>query len=98
LPINSDYLGNSNQESNQENVAKTEQERSIFLLRYCFEPRTKIDMLRELGLSNQSVNFRRHIQPLLERGLIERTIPDKPRNRNQKYITTLAGRKFIDNL
>ncbi|MGQ1891306.1 Fic family protein [Thermophagus sp. OGC60D27] len=59
------------------------------------KPRSKADMLKRLGLSNQTVNFRRHIQPLLEQGLIARTIPEEPNHPSQKYITTIAGREMI---
>jgi len=32
------------------------------------------------------------VKPLIEAGLLELTIPDKPRSRMQRYRTTEAGR------
>lgn len=93
--INRNNLGRSNQVSNQVNPAKSVNEKKLHLLKYCLKPRSKVDMLKRLGLSNQTVNFRRHIQPLLEQGLIARTIPEEPNHPNQKYITTIAGREMI---
>lgn len=47
-----------------------------------------------LGLRSQA-NFRdRYLLPALELGLIERTIPDKPRSSKQRYRLTEAGRQL----
>ena len=41
--------------------------------------------------------FRKHyLQPAMEAGLIEYTIPDKPNSRLQKYRLTVEGRKALE--
>jgi uncharacterized UBP type Zn finger protein len=76
----------SNQESNQEKIRKsalTKAQRDV--VNYCSVPRMAQEILARLGLSNQSINRKRHIQPLLDMGVLEMTIPEKPNDRNQKY-------------
>ena len=38
-----------------------------------------------IGMANDSRAFKRHIEPLLDAGLVEMTIPDKPNSKLQKY-------------
>lgn len=76
----------SNQESNQEKIRKsalTKAQRDV--VNYCSVPRTAQEILARLGLSNQSINRKRHIQTLVDMGVLEMTIPEKPNDRNQKY-------------
>ena len=43
------------------------------------------DIMSELGLSHRPTFRQNYITPALEKGIIERTIPDKPNSKNQKY-------------
>ncbi|WP_257210864.1 Fic family protein [Actinomyces ruminis] len=42
--------------------------------------------------------MRRHLDPLLGAGLVERTIPDNPQSRLQRYRITDAGRTYLSTL
>ncbi len=50
------------------------------------------DLLKMLGHKQRSGNFKKSIEKLLRGNLIERTIPDKPNSRLQKYRLTAKGR------
>lgn len=43
------------------------------------------DIMSELGLSHRPTFRKNYLALALEKGIIERTIPDKPNSRNQKY-------------
>ena len=77
----------SNQESNQETAPKkivlTKVQKDI--VNFCSIPRTAKEILDRIGISNQSINRKRHILTLVELGVIEMTIPERPNDRNQKY-------------
>ncbi len=52
---------------------------------FCSVPRTAHEIMDRLGITNQSKNRQKYITSLLELGVLERTIPDKPNDPNQKY-------------
>jgi Fic family protein len=59
------------------------------ILRACAKaPRTKAELLGSAGLANAYLNYKRHILPLVQSGILEMTIPDKPNSRLQKYRLT----------
>jgi Fic family protein len=49
----------------------------------------------EIGMNGDWRSFKRHIEPLLKKGLIEMTVPDKPNSRLQKYRLTYSGKMTI---
>ena len=52
--------------------------------------------LREaFGLGNDEHFRKAYLLPALRAGLIEMTIPDKPRSRNQRYRLTPQGRELL---
>lgn len=56
---------------------------------------TRGEIQRRLGLSDEK-HFRENYQQLaVKLGLIEMTIPDKPRSSKQKYRLTERGRRFL---
>ena len=58
--------------------------------------KSKQDLLTAMGLSNAYLNYKRHIVPMMEQGLIEMTIPEKPQSRMQKYIVTAKGKDLLE--
>lgn len=48
-----------------------------------------------MGRTNRTKFRNRVLRPLLDAGLIEMTIPDKPTSRMQRYRTTVAGREVL---
>ena len=44
-----------------------------------------------MGLTDRTKFRRKYIHPLLEAGILELTIPDKPNSQNQKYRLTAKG-------
>ena len=68
----------------------------VTILKFCSTPKRKQDILAHLGLKPVYMNFKRHIQPLVEQWFIEMTFPDKPRSPKQRYRTTNLGHKVLD--
>jgi len=66
------------------------------LLESCMEDaKNQREMLKILDYSRRTGNFINSVKHLLELGLLEMTIPDKPRSKNQKYRITESGRDFL---
>jgi hypothetical protein len=63
---------------------------------FCHEPRAAREIMALLGLKHWKTFQSNYLQPWLDAGLLERTIPDKPRSRLQKYRLTAAGRQVME--
>ena len=57
------------------------------ILSFCRVERNIQEMMSLLGWKHRTKFRNKYIAPLLEKGLLRMTIPDKPQSRNQKYIT-----------
>ena len=65
------------------------------LLPLCVGPRSKRELMTQLGLHNEEHFRKAYLQPALQAGYLERTIPDTPRNRWQRYRLTAKGQALI---
>jgi ATP-dependent DNA helicase RecG len=57
---------------------------------------SKADLAKALGHGSNSSKLNLRVNQLLDLGLIERTLPDKPNSRLQKYRLTAIGRTRLD--
>lgn len=60
---------------------------NVKILNFCKEERNIFEVMEHMGYKNRTRFRRDYIKPLLEKGMLQMTIPDKPSSRNQKYVT-----------
>ena len=53
------------------------------------------EIFEKIGIRGDTRAFKRHIGPLLSRGFIKMTVPDKPNSKLQRYRLTDSGRSAI---
>jgi len=70
----------------------------IKLLKICDGDSSRSDLQEQLGLLDRE-NFRKeYLKPAVESGVLEMTIPDKPRSSSQKYRLSESGIRFLKEL
>jgi ATP-dependent DNA helicase RecG len=62
----------------------------------CREDRTLLELMTMLGRSDRTKFRSQVLNPLIEAGLIEMTIHDKPQSSKQKYRLSDKGVKFLE--
>ena len=60
------------------------------------DPRPIAELMRLCGRADRTKFRDQVVRPLLEEGLLEMTIPDKPRSSRQRYRTTRSGERLLD--
>lgn len=55
------------------------------IVNFCSVPRSAQEILERIGLTNQTFNRKKYIQPLVDMGVLEMTNPENPNASNQKY-------------
>lgn len=58
------------------------------LIEFCRIPRTRAEIIGYLEIASGQYALRRYLDPLIHAGAIRLTIPDKPRSRDQLYVTS----------
>lgn len=78
-----DYEDNTDQENDQ---VKTDTPNLVKLLEAIGEDTlSAVEIMSRIGLSHRPAFRKNYLTPALKLDLIERTIPDKPNSRNQRY-------------
>lgn len=87
----------SNQVGNQARRILNDEihDKVIEMLVYLKIPQTRADVFNYLNLTNQAKNRMRYLDPLINYGWIEMTIPNKPTSPKQKYHITETGLKLL---
>ncbi len=70
----------------------------VEILKNAVPERTLSELMEAVGRSDRTKFRNQVLNPLLEAGLMEMTIPDKPRSPNQRYRTTAAGMAAAEDL
>ncbi len=79
----------SGQITHEKSVADIE--RSI--LTFCKKPKSRKEIHEYISQFSKSNIIKSYINPLLKKGKLIMTIPDKPHSKNQKYITKSVRKK-----
>ena len=82
-------------ESVRESVRENLNKKQINTLSFCLTPRTSKEILDHLDITYHSKNVKQYITELVEMELLARENPN-PNDRNQKYITTEAGKLYVE--
>lgn len=70
------------------------EERLEYLIAYCSTPRSRQEMMDVFQMKSKS-HFRDYIlYPLLKKGFLQRTIPDKPSSPDQRYYLVIPDEVF----
>lgn len=72
-------------EKTMEDEAENEEVKNLLL--FCRTPRTRREIAEYLGLSSVTYAIQRHVMPLVEKGLIHLSIPEKPGSSKQLYFS-----------
>ena len=82
--VNYNLEGNTHQVTNQDSELSTASKK---ILDFCTTSKSKKELAAFCGFKDLKNFTLKHINPLLESGQLQMTIPDKPNSRNQRYIT-----------
>ena len=67
----------------------------VEILNKCKNTSAMLDLMAIRSRSDRTKFRHQVLNPLLEMGLVEMTIPDKPRSSKQKYRLTKKGQNFL---
>lgn len=81
--LRSGLLEKENKEQQLNSLLIEEQKQ---LLEYCRQPRSRKEISKHVG-KTQNYVMQQFIQPLLQQNVLRMTMPEKPKSRYQKFVT-----------
>ena len=67
----------------------------VKILTFCKETKSIQEIMKFLGFKHRTYFRKNLLKPLLDKGLLVPTIPDKPKSSKQKYKTTKKGEDYL---
>ncbi len=67
----------------------------LHIIDYLETAQNRANILKHIKLTNKTDNYNKYIKPLIDNGIIEMTIPDKPNSPLQQYRLTEKGKKLL---
>lgn len=84
-------VNNRNTVQNSEKITQ-----NMLLVMHNQSPMKRKEILEKVGLTNQTKNFQKYFVPLLSKGLVMPTMPEKPTSPLQTYYLTQAGKELVE--
>ena len=82
------------QETDQVTDQLTDQVRNLLQIVESNKSYSRVELMEKLSLKHRVNFYENHLRPVIELGIMEMTIPDKPNSRLQKYRLTPIGLKI----
>ena len=67
------------------------------LLIHCTTPTGREELQKRIGIKDRKYFYEAFLRPAIKSGLLEPTIPDKPKSKLQKYKLTVSGKEYQKN-
>jgi len=96
LPIHAGVAGPSADETPQVGTKLAPSRDQVEILNKCRKTAALVDLMAITGRTDRTKFRHQVLNPLIEAGFIEMTIPDKPQSSKQKYRLTAAGRALLE--
>ncbi len=81
-----ELLRGDDQHLNQ-NPNQNGQDVNKLIVAFCKEPRSIQEIMDKFAFHSRTSFRRKYLSPMLEKGVLKMTIPEKPSSKNQKYFS-----------
>ncbi len=89
-PANRLVKGTSSEERSSDHQSDHDDSVASIILNACIAPKSRGELMTLCNMKSARYFRQTYIRPLLESGHLQMTIPDKPKSKNQKYVTATS--------